>query len=129
MMSRRRSALRWVSIGVGAAAAAYATYAGLAWSRYGHPPRGTEESHDPLLDSFMPAYDIVERHHIGVRAPAEVTFAAACDADLMQSRLAWTIFRAREVILGSEPDTSSRPRGVHPPASAPGPHRWEGFHR
>jgi len=112
MRSRTRPVLRWLSIGVGAAAAAYATYASLAWLRYGHPSRSTQDNHDPLLDRFMPIYDVVERHHIGVRAPADVTFVAACGVDLMQSPLARSIFKAREVILGSEPDTTVRPRGI-----------------
>ena len=46
------------------------------------------------------------------RAPADVTFAAACDMDLQQSLIVRTIFRAREVLLGSEPDTTPRPRGL-----------------
>jgi hypothetical protein len=54
----------------------------------------------------------VERHRIRVHAPAEITFAAACEADLQESPVVRAIFRAREVILGSEPDTTVRPRGV-----------------
>ena len=51
----------------------------------------------------MPLYDVAERHHIRVSAPAEITLAAAGEADLLQSPIARAIFRAREVILGSEP--------------------------
>jgi hypothetical protein len=60
----------------------------------------------------MPVYDVAERHHIRVAAPAEITFAAACDADLMQSRVARAIFKGRELILRSKPDTTPRPRGT-----------------
>jgi hypothetical protein len=60
----------------------------------------------------MPVYDVAERHHISVGAPADVTFAAACETDLQQSAIVRAIFRAREVILGSEPDAAVRPRGL-----------------
>ena len=36
----------------------------------------TPEDADAFLDRFMPEYDVVERHHINVAAPADVTFAA-----------------------------------------------------
>ena len=60
----------------------------------------------------MPIYDVAERHHVRVSAPAEMTLAAAGEADLLQSRIARLIFRAREVILGSEPDSEAPPRGL-----------------
>lgn len=109
---RVRSVARWASIGAGVAAGAYATYACLAWLRYGQASRSTAESKDALLDRFMPSYDIAERHHIFVSAPAEVTLAAASEMDMMQSPIAQAIFRAREVILGSEPDSVARPSGL-----------------
>jgi hypothetical protein len=109
--SRTRSLAQWVAMGVGAAAGAYATYAGITWFRYGQPSRSAPESQDPLLDRFMPLYDVAERHHIRVSAPAEITLAAAGDADLLQSPIARAIFRTRELILGSEPDRAARPRG------------------
>lgn len=95
---------------VGVAAAAYAAYVGTAWLRYGHATRAAGDEADPLLERVMPAYDIVERHHIAVAAPAEITFAAACDQDLMALPVVRSIFKARQIILGSEPDTASRPR-------------------
>ncbi len=115
-MRRRRSGLaavaRWLAAGVGVAVGGYAAYAGITWLRYGRVPPPDAQERDPLLDRFMPEYDIVERHHIRVDAPAAVTFAAACDADLMQSPVARAIFKGRELILGSEPDTVARPRGI-----------------
>jgi hypothetical protein len=98
----------------------YATYAAVTWLRYGRPAAGRGDDVDPLLDRFMPAYDIAERHHVRVDAPADVTFAAACEMDLQQSRVVRTIFRAREVLLGSEPDSTTRPRGVVPFAKSLG---------
>ncbi|HYM23036.1 MAG TPA: hypothetical protein VEU08_07505 [Vicinamibacterales bacterium] len=60
----------------------------------------------------MPRYDIAERHHIGVAAPADITIAAAREMDLNHSWTARAIFRAREILLGSEPDAAARPRGI-----------------
>jgi len=91
---------------------AYAGYVGVTWWRYGHPAAPSHDDADTLLDRFMPVYDVNERHHIDVAAPADVTFAAACEQDLMALPLAGAIFRAREVLLGSEPDATIRPRGL-----------------
>ena len=108
------SVAKWLSFGAGSAAAAYATYAGLTWIRYGHPARSSAENQDALLDRFMPDYDIVERHRIRVSAPAEITLAAASETSLLESPVARVVFRAREVILGSEPDPDpvKRPSGL-----------------
>jgi hypothetical protein len=91
---------------------AYASYVGVKWLRYGHPAPAVADDVDPLLDQFMPVYDVAERHHIHVAAPAEITFAAACEQDLMALPIVQTIFKAREILLGSEPDTAARPRGL-----------------
>src|SRR5918993_5182737 len=111
-LSRARSLARWSSLGLGVTAAAYATYAAVTWWRYGQPPPPTVESEDRLLDRFMPICDVAERHQIRVEAPAEITFASACDMDMLRSPVVRTIFRAREVLLGSEPDNAVRPRGL-----------------
>ena len=107
-----RSALTWTAGALGVAAGAFAGYATVTWLRYGHAAPATAGSVDPLLDQFMPAYDVVERHHIDVAAPADITYAAACAQDLMAGPLVRGIFRAREVLLGSEPDTGTHPRGL-----------------
>jgi hypothetical protein len=101
--------LKWMAGALGLAAGAYAGYVGVTWLRYGRPAHARAEDLDPLLDRFMPVYDIVERHHVRVAAPADVTFSAACDIDMQRSPVIRAIFRAREVILGSEPDTAARP--------------------
>jgi hypothetical protein len=103
---------RWVSTSIGVAAAAYGLYAGVAWLRYGHAAPSRDEDKDPLLDRFMPSYEVVERHHIRVAAPAEITFAAACETSLLSSPISRAIFRARELVLGSTPDTRERQAGV-----------------
>jgi hypothetical protein len=94
------------------ASGAYAGYVGMTWLRYGNPTAPGPEEADPLLDRFMPTYDVTERHHIDVGAPADVTFAAAREQDLMAPPIARAIFCAREVLLGSEPDVTTRPRGL-----------------
>src|SRR5437867_3064423 len=53
-----------------------------------------------------------ERYQVGVAAPPEITLAAACDMDFQQSAIIRGIFKARELILGSDPDETLRPRGL-----------------
>jgi len=110
--TNKSRALKWTAGAIGVAAGAVAGYAGVTWLRYGHPALAKGDEADPLLDRFMPVYDIVERHHIQVAAGADITFAAACEQDLMAAPAVRTIVRAREVLLGSEPDTTTRPRGL-----------------
>jgi hypothetical protein len=112
-MSRHfRHALKWAAAGLGVAVGGYGVYAGITWLRYGRPAAASGEDADPLLDRFMPVYDIVERHHIKVAATADITFSTACEIDFEQSPIARGIFKARELILGSEPDATARPRGM-----------------
>lgn len=106
------SALRWAAGGVGAAAAGYATYVAVSWARYGHVCQGGPEAADPLLDRFMPAYEVAERHHIAVDAPADVTLAAAKQMDLLSSGLVRGIFAARECLLGAARDERQLPVGL-----------------
>ena len=107
-----RGALTWTAGLLGAAAGAYAGYVGTTWLRYGHPAPAGADASDPMLDRFMPVCDVAERHHIHVAAPADITYAAACEQDLAAPPVAQAIFRAREVLLGSAPDTTARPRGL-----------------
>jgi hypothetical protein len=60
----------------------------------------------------MPLYDVAERHHIRIAAPADVAFATACEADLNDSAIVRAIFKSRELILGSNPEETARPRGL-----------------
>jgi hypothetical protein len=101
-----------VAAGAALAALGYAAFAGSAWTRYGHATRACrKEEDDPVLDGFMPLYDIVERHHVYVAAPAEITFGVARDLDLTDCALVNSIFRARELMLGAKP----APTGVAEP--------------
>jgi hypothetical protein len=100
-----------VAAGLGLAAGAYASYVGVAWYRYGRPaPAASADDTDPLLDRFMPVYEIVERHDVRVAASPELTLAAAKAMDLQQSAIIRVIFTARELFLGADPDEMLRPR-------------------
>jgi hypothetical protein len=107
-----RRALRWTAGGLGLLAMGYATVVGTAWYRYGHVTSPTSDEHDPLLDQFMGEYEVAERHHVRVTAPAAITLSAAADMDLQQSRIIRAIFRARELVLGAEPDAATHPKGL-----------------
>ena len=96
--------------GVGVATALYATRAGFTWLQYGNPPGPNLDEADRLLDEFIPAYEVVERHHVRVAAPAAIALAAACDMDLAQSAIIRGIFRGRELILGAQQDKVRSPR-------------------
>jgi hypothetical protein len=107
-----RNALKWAAGTLGVAAGAYAGYVGVTWLRYGHQALASADDADPLLDQFIPVYEVAERHQIHVAAPADIAFAAACEEDLMALPIVRAIFKTREVVLGGQPDTVSRPRGL-----------------
>jgi hypothetical protein len=111
-LSGARRAGSGVASLAGLAAASYAVYAGVAWMRYGHIPRAAPEETDAFLDRFMPEYEVVERHHVNVAAPAEVTFAASMAMDLEDSPVIRAIFKGRELLLGAEADTKPDARGL-----------------
>ena len=109
-MDANRAAERGLRAGaafLALAAGSYAAYVGTAWLRYGRPAAPRADEADRLLDLFIPKYDVAERHHVVVAAPADVTFGALVDMSLEQSPLIRAIFRAREVLLragaGQEP--------------------------
>jgi hypothetical protein len=87
-------------------------WVGLQWLRYGHPSSPCGDARDTLLDRFLPAYDVVERHHIGVRAPAATTLDVARQLELGQVPLIRAIFAAREWLLGGTPDRRPLPPGL-----------------
>jgi hypothetical protein len=110
--SHIRSAAQWLAVAAGLAAGAYAAYAGVAWWRYGRASPPTPEEGDPVLDRFMPAYEVVERHSIRIAAPAAVILAAARDFDLFHQPLVRVLFKGRELLLGATPDNRSQRRGL-----------------
>jgi hypothetical protein len=92
---RMRTALAGGAV---AAALAVTGYGAVTWYRYGRAPR--RSLGHGLLDRFMPAFDVRERHESVVRAPAAVTYAIARELDLRRSALIQGIFRARQLLMG-----------------------------
>jgi hypothetical protein len=114
MVARRQIGLaaRWIAAGVGFAAASYAAYVATTWFRYGNVTRhANSEDRDALLDHFMPTYEVAERHHVRIAAPAGITFEAASDMGLQQSLVVRGIFKAREWIMRSHPAREQETRG------------------
>lgn len=107
-----RAAAGALAAGVGAALGGYAVHAAVAWCRYGRVPPPRADQRDELLDRFMPAFDIVERHDVLIAAPVAVTMEAAREQDLLQLPMLRGIFRAREIVLGATPDDRPQPRGL-----------------
>jgi hypothetical protein len=87
----------------------WAAYAGVTWLRFGREP--AHGGADPLMERYMPRYDIAEVHRTSVAAPAEVTLAAAREMDLNHSPVVCGIFHACELMLRAEPP----PRPAHLP--------------
>ncbi len=107
-----RRSIYWTAGGLGLVVIAYAAYVGTAWYQYGHAtsPKGDEA--DPLLDDFMPEYEVAERHQVRVMAPPEITLSAAAETDLQQSGVIRGIFKAREMVLGTQANAVTRPKGL-----------------
>jgi hypothetical protein len=97
------SLVRGAAAAAGLAAANYGAWVAVAWLRYGRIATPASDGSDAMLDRVMPYYDVVERHHVRVAAPAAVTFAAASGIALMQSWPVRMIFRARERMMGATP--------------------------
>jgi len=114
--SRTRRWLRaagWMAVAAaGRAAAGYAANSALTWFRFGRPAAARPEEADPLLDRFMPAYEVVERHRAWVSAPADVTFVAAVETDLEASALVRAIITTRAIVLGARREATHQPRGL-----------------
>jgi hypothetical protein len=101
-----------VILGIAAfAGAAYGAYVYTTWSRYGRRRPARPGESDPLLDRFMPDYEIADRHHTAVDAPADVTYAAACEMNFEESRIVRTILKGRELLLRGRP-SGTLPRGL-----------------
>ena len=99
---------------LGLATVGYAAASAFLWARYGHLSRAHDDEDDSMLDRFMPAYEIVERHHITVDAPAAITLAEASEQDLMSNPVIRAIFMARAIVLGSRKETRSLPTQLLP---------------
>jgi hypothetical protein len=109
---RSRTIVRWLATAAGVAVTAYGTYVGVTWFSYGHPIPAVAGDDDPLLDRFMPAYEVVDRHQTWVEAPAAVTFAVARTIDLFEMPVVRAIIRGRELVMGATTPVGPRPRGL-----------------
>ena len=99
---RRRSVALAVLGGlVLAPALGWGAYAAATWLRFGRAR--TSQGSDPLMQRYMPTYDIAEVHRTSVTAPAPVAFDVARMVDLHRSGVVHTIFRAREIMLRADP--------------------------
>jgi hypothetical protein len=116
-----RLAARSLAAGAGLAAASYGAYVAVTWLRFGRRARPADHADsDSLLDRFIPAYDVAERHHVRIAAPADIVLAVAGEIDFRESRMIRGIFRAREWILGSRAETRDLPRPLLSEARALG---------
>jgi len=106
------TSLRWSAAAAGLAAAGYAAYVGTTWARYGHPAPPLPDERDELLDRFLPVYDVVDRHHVHVAAPAAVTLATAAQVDLFDVFAVRAVFKGRQLMLRGALDERPRPRGL-----------------
>ncbi|HMF01056.1 MAG TPA: hypothetical protein VKK06_14305 [Terriglobia bacterium] len=107
-----RFATKWSAVGISLAAFSYATYAATTFLRYGRPRRSKGSKADPVLDIFMPNYEVVDRHSVRIAVPAEVVLTAAAEVDIEKCPLIRAIFKSRELILGGKPDNTIRPCGL-----------------
>jgi hypothetical protein len=111
-MSRTGTIARTLAVLAAGTAGAYGAYAVAAWYRYGRPPAAGPEDRDDLLDGFIPAAEVVDRHAIRVGAPAGLTLTAAREADPGASLLARAIFATRARLLGARADAPPPPGGL-----------------
>ena len=98
--------------GVLLAAIGYATWVYIAWTHFGHPSRPSLRAADLMLDHFMPNYDVVERHHVTVAAPADVVFATACQMDLNRHPVVRVLVAVRQFVLGARQASTTSPTGL-----------------
>src|SRR5690242_17891212 len=74
-----RFASKWAGMGIGFVALSYAGYAATTFLRYGKRARTKVANADPLLDMFMPNYDVVDCRHVRIAAPAALVLTAATE--------------------------------------------------
>src|SRR5262249_17607534 len=94
-----RLAAKWSAMDFGLAAFSYAAYAATTFLQYGRPKIGKGFNADPLLDIFMPNYEVVDRHSIQIAAPADVVLTAATETDIEKCPVIRAIFKGRGFIL------------------------------
>ena len=109
---RKTSRHAWpvVGGGVGAVTLLGLGYVATQWLRYGHVrKRGGPPT---LLDRFLPACEVLERHETRVAAPADVTYVAAREMRLASSPVVRAIFRGRELLMRSSAAEARAPQSL-----------------
>jgi hypothetical protein len=96
--------LIWILAGL--TVVVYLGYLALAWWDYGS--RHGDAPLDPLLDRYLPDWEIAEHHEIVVDAPAPLTYAAARQLNFEHSPTIRAIFRLRELVLRSSDTVYTR---------------------
>jgi hypothetical protein len=77
--------------------ATYAGYIGFTWLRYGKRKHHTT---DPILDIFMPVYEVHERHTTRVHTPANHLWQVALETNIEDTGIVRALILTRETILG-----------------------------
>ena len=99
---------RGFAIGAGLAAAGYGAMVAWNFLRYGKSKASPVPS-DRLLDRFIPEPEVVERHYIAINAPPEIVLATAKEMEVLDSPIARTLIKARELAMGGKPDPRPHP--------------------
>ena len=92
-----RNVLLVIAIPAAAFVVGWIVSAAVTYARFGRAH--AREPRDPIVDRFMPRFEIDEVHETEVEAPASVTLAAAREIDLNDSPVIHAIFRGREMML------------------------------
>ena len=108
MRSTSSRGWRIVGGGIGAVALFGLGHVATAWLRYGRVRRSVTAP--TLLDRFLPICEVLERHQTVVAAPADATYAAAREMDLMDSAVVRAIFHGRELLMGATPTGHRAPQ-------------------
>jgi hypothetical protein len=117
--ARIQSTGRFLATVAGISAASYLGYVAYSFLSYGKARHALKsEQTQSLLNRLMPTYEVMEKREVGIRAPAEKAFTAACVVDLQRSAIIRSIFKARELLLGGKSDDVSQPPGLVDQAKA-----------
>lgn len=110
METSLRAALNSFAAAAAVTGGVYSAYVALAWLRYGHVGRRiTGDGADPLLDRFIPDYEVSLRHENRVAAPADLVFREACETELTTSGSIRALFELRDLLLGGRPSAMEPP--------------------
>lgn len=107
-MKKTRRVVGLAGRAAGALALLGVGYVATNWYRYGTV--SAKGRADPLLDRFMPSYEVREYHEIQVAAPVEIAYEAVRAMDVNRSRLVRGIFRARQLVMRGDEGAPPTPR-------------------